>query len=191
MNNSAELIFHDISKMLSKSIHDINNPFCVIVGQLSILELLLGKDQVDIERLKKSVDKMKSGADKMKDRIEGLRDYYKVAMGDPHYQTWPALQKSLEYINMAFEDHNLDLLFPEGETSVNVQHLFMIHYYLVRVTLEQSSSQINVDKQVDKYIITCPVKNDLHEDVFFTKSCSALNAKTEVSAAKITITIPF
>lgn len=191
MNNSAELIFHDISKMLSKSIHDINNPFCVVVGQLSILELLLGKDQVDVERLKKSVDKMKSGADKMKERIEGLRDYYKVAMGDPHYQTWAALKKSLEYINMAFEEHSLELEFPEGETIVNVQHLFMIHYYLVRVTLEQPSSRIEVDKQANSYIVSCSVKNDLHEDAFFTKACNALNASTEVSSGKMTIAIPF
>ena len=65
---STQDIFFDISKMLSRSIHDINNPFSVIIGQLSIAEILLSREELNLEKVKSSLQKMKSGTEKMQER---------------------------------------------------------------------------------------------------------------------------
>lgn len=133
-------IFYDISKMLSHSIHDINNPFCVILGQLSIVEILMSKEELNKEKILNSLNKMKNGTTKMQERIDGLRDYYKVAMGDASYANWKAIEKALLYVNMAFSEHDLDLDFPDQDCNPDsLQDLFIICYYLLK--LHQAAGQ--------------------------------------------------
>lgn len=188
-------IFFDISKMLSRSIHDINNPFSVIIGQLSIAEILLGREELNLEKIKSSLQKMKSGTDKMQDRIDGLRIYYKVAMGESNYSNWESLEKAVRYINMAFEENELELNFPAGEFEAKyLQDLFIIMYYaLKKHQCADIKTIISVKVLDSKLQLTTQGSNNTIQDLnqsIFKSSLARLKANFEVNNNGFHIEIP-
>lgn len=187
-------IFLDISKMLSKSIHDINNPFCVILGQLSIVEILLSKEEINKDKIFHSINKMKSGADKMQDRINGLREFYKVAMGDTEHANWQALEKALKYINLALDENSVECDFPEGDLKVDLQDIFIVNYYLMKLHLAPDSTlKLSAQQEDGQIIITAQGDRAQIENIdqsMFDSSMSRLNANSEDFTDKIVIKIP-
>ena len=71
-----------ITSMLSKSVHDINNPLSVIIGQVSIIETLQKMDKLTPDKLNRILEIFKSSTDKFQSRINGLRAFYKVINGE-------------------------------------------------------------------------------------------------------------
>ncbi|MAZ49593.1 MAG: hypothetical protein CME65_13615 [Halobacteriovoraceae bacterium] len=182
--------------MLSRSIHDINNPFSVIIGQLSIAEILLSREELNLEKVKSSLQKMKSGTEKMQERIDGLRVYYKVAMGESNYSNWESLEKAVRYINMAFEENDLELNFPAGDfESKFLQDLFILMYYALKkhqsadtktiISAEVLNSKLQITTQGNINSL-----QDLNQSVF-KSSFDRLMAKLEANEKGLSIEFPF
>ena len=70
--------FQLIARMLSMSIHDMNNPLAVLVGQTSILEIMHQKGALTPEKIEKIVSKLKSSTESFQDRIQKLRGFYSI-----------------------------------------------------------------------------------------------------------------
>ena len=90
--------YNRLSSMLSKSVHDINNPLAVFIGQISIIQLLQKRGQLDEEKMEKILEKFKSSSETLKERINYLRNFYKVPINDPHFPTLENAIKGACYI---------------------------------------------------------------------------------------------
>lgn len=67
-----------VALMLSKSMHDLNNPLSVLVGQTSILEILNERDKLNTEKIEHIVTKLKSSTNSFQERIQQLRSFYSI-----------------------------------------------------------------------------------------------------------------
>lgn len=140
MSEAKELLF-DICKMLSKSVHDINNSLFVIVGQLSILEHLLNKEEQDIDKINKTMSKMRKGGDQVNIKMGLLRDFYRVGLDDPNFANWASLNTCVEYLFEVQEDRKVSFTI-DGEPSFQKTSSegFFILYHLAKATEGEQAS---------------------------------------------------
>jgi signal transduction histidine kinase len=123
-----------LSSMLSKSVHDINNPLAVFIGQISIIELLQKRGQLDDEKMEKIIEKFKSSSETLKERIGRLRNFYKVPINDPMFGTLENAVNSacyifenetylagITYTTETISDINVDI--PSNNVFLVVKHL--------------------------------------------------------------------
>ncbi|MBT4792640.1 MAG: HAMP domain-containing histidine kinase, partial [Halobacteriovoraceae bacterium] len=128
------------SKMLSKTVHDINNPLAVVIGQASIMEMLIQKDKLTPEKLEKIIAKFKSSTEVFKDRLSQLRGFYKVPMNDPDYSKLTQLLESVCYYFDGDCSHGGITLNFTGDTDYEIDfktsELFIILKSLVQNSME-------------------------------------------------------
>lgn len=123
-----------LSSMLSKSIHDINNPLAVFIGQISIIELLQKRGELNSDKMEKIVEKFKTSSETLKDRIGYLRNFYKVLINDSQF---PNLDNAVASACYVFENEaylagvdyrvehieNTRVTMPSNQVYLVVKHL--------------------------------------------------------------------
>lgn len=132
--------FSRLSSMLSKSVHDINNPLAVFIGQVSIIELLQKRNQLDEEKMTKIIEKFKSSTETLKERIGNLRNFYKIIINDPHF---PTLENAIQSACYIFENetylkginYNIKTI-PEIKVNMAQNEVFLIIKHLVQNAIE-------------------------------------------------------
>lgn len=140
------IIHHDLSEferfssMLSKTVHDVNNPLAVFIGQLSIIELLRERDNLTPEKFDKVLSKFKSSTETFKSRLELLRNFYKVPVNDPSFTKLEQILSCVTYYfeNQAFKagltlTMHIDF---DGEVDIDAKNLFLVVKNLVQNSLE-------------------------------------------------------
>ncbi len=136
--------------MLSKTVHDINNPLAVFIGQLSILEILLGRDPVDMEIIRKVSTKFKSSSNGFSERLKDLRNFYKVPDDDPSFDTMDQLLTSISYYfeNILYKN-SIKLHLPELGTEIRTvlspSEFFLVLKHLIQNAIESSSENEKKD----------------------------------------------
>ena len=143
-----ELINHDmreyemVSSMLSKTVHDVNNPLAVFIGQLSILDLLKKKDQLTPEKLDKVISRFKSSTVTFGTRLELLRNYYKVLLNESDFSKLANIITSVTYYleNDAYKNginltHNYETE-EEIELQAPSSHIFLVAKHLLQNSLD-------------------------------------------------------
>lgn len=141
-----EIIEHDLneqekySKMLSKTVHDINNPLAVFIGQISIMQMLFKKDKLTSDKLEIIIDKLESSTEKFRLKLKELRSFYKVNLNAPESSNLGHVVDSCIYyfehqfynkeINYYVEiDESLDFKIPAA-------HLFMCLKHIIQNAIE-------------------------------------------------------
>lgn len=156
MFNHQEMLkeYDLIANMLSKSIHDINNPFAVIIGQMSILEILLEKDQLEPEKLKKVIDKVKVGTEKMKQRMEELRSFYKITQNDPLFDKWQAIIKNVLCLHQSRFDLVESQIGPDKKTNIDPQlAFFTLHHLMHCIKAESEQTSVKIFFKGDNLVV--------------------------------------
>ena len=163
-----KLVAHDldeykrISSMLSKTVHDINNPLAVFVGQLSILEILLKKEPLDLEKIEKVVSKFKSSSTNFSVQIEKLRSFYKVPQSDSQFNQFhhviTALSSYFEHecyekeITLNFSEPIKDLML-----ATPVDQMFIILKHLIQnaitISKENNCHEVNIEFKVENNLL--------------------------------------
>ncbi len=140
--------FQLFSNMLSKTVHDINNPLAVLIGQLSIVEILKEQDKLTPEKMDKILEKINSSTITFKERLDHLRSFYKIPVNDKDFQTINQVCYSVIYYldKLAFQnDINISLSVNEElKTEVPSDKLFIVLKCLVQNSIE---TLINTSKQ--------------------------------------------
>lgn len=128
------------SNMLSKTVHDINNPLAVFIGQLSIIELMKERDMLTPEKLDQILSKLDSSSKTFKERLDHLRGFYKVPVNDENFQQLNQILTSVTYY---FENEtylngiNMSLSVDEGlELKIGADKLFIITKNLIQNSIE-------------------------------------------------------
>lgn len=134
------LLAHDLheyerfSMMLSKTVHDINNPLAVFIGQLSIIELMQQRDQLTPEKLELILSKFKSSSQTFKERLDQLRAFYKIPVNSDQFDQAHQILNSILYYfenelytrNISIEHicpENINLKLPPNEFFLVLKHL--------------------------------------------------------------------
>lgn len=171
--NISELLNRDIeeynrfSSMLSKSVHDINNPLAVFIGQVSIIELLQQRGKLDLEKMEQIVDKFKTSSETLKERIGYLRNYYKVLIDDPMFSKLNNAIASACYIfeNEAYQAgiditvkhlNDIEVILPTSQVHIITKHL--IQNAMESLTRNNKDGGGNISVQ-------CTRTNDGHVEV--------------------------
>lgn len=157
-----EVISHDmkeytnLSGMLSRTVHDINNPLAVFIGQLSIIEILQERDKLTPEKLEKIMKRFQASAKGFEKHIQFLKNYYKVLLNDSHFKNFDNAITSVFYYfeNQAAQSGiNLELECDESfELEIKNNELFLITKHLIQNAIESLKSQ---DKEAGKIVISC------------------------------------
>ncbi len=128
------------SKMLSKTVHDINNPLAVLIGQLSIVDILKQRDQFTEEKQAIILEKLNSSAKLFKERLDDLRGFYKVLLND---ESFSQLGQILHCIHYYFEpelyEHSIKLDIDcdaESETKLKSAEVFYFIKNLIQNSIE-------------------------------------------------------
>jgi signal transduction histidine kinase len=134
--------------MLSKTVHDINNPLAVFIGQLSIIQLMKERDMLTPEKLDKILSKFHSSSETFKSRLDNLRGFYKVPVNDDSYQKLDQIMYSISYYfeNEAYLNNiTFNQEVPEDiELKIGADKLFIICKNLIQNSIE-SIAQISPD----------------------------------------------
>ncbi|MFT6630659.1 MAG: two-component system C4-dicarboxylate transport sensor histidine kinase DctB [Bacteriovoracaceae bacterium] len=139
INNSLNEYLR-FSNMLSKTVHDINNPLAVFIGQLSIINLMRERDMLTPEKLDLILSKFASSSETFKDRLENLRGFYKVPINDASYQKLHQIMYSISYYfeNEAY-NNNINMSLDVGEDielQIGADKLFIICKNLIQNSIE-------------------------------------------------------
>lgn len=157
--------FNQVANMLSKTVHDLNNPLAVFVGQTSILELLIKQDKLSPEKLEKVITKFKSSLDIFKSRLGQFREFYKIPQQDSEFLSIFSVMKSLHYFFLApCYDKNIsfNLKFPESDFKPNMDQmdLFLGLKYIIDDLFEQGlEDEITLEANQDKNAQQVILKN--------------------------------
>jgi signal transduction histidine kinase len=147
--------FQLFSNMLSKTVHDINNPLAVLIGQLSIVDILKEQDKLTPEKMDKILEKINSSTVTFKERLDHLRSFYKIPLNDKDYQSVNQVCYSVIYYldKMAFQnDINISLSIDEEiKTAIPADKLFIVVKNLVQNSIE---TLISTSKQGGAVYIT-------------------------------------
>ncbi len=174
-----DLIKHDLqeyeilSSMLSKTVHDINNPLALFVGQLSIMDVLIQRDQLTPEKLEKIINRFKSSSKTLSSRLEYLRNYYKILVDDPNFTQLRNVLDAVVYYydNLAYKNrinlsHNLEDN-SEVELDISSRELFIITKHLIQNSLEslvdsnkEGGGNIIIDCKLNDNSVTISVQDD-------------------------------
>jgi signal transduction histidine kinase len=113
MQNMKDLILelnHHTSLVNSKVIHDYNNPLTVVIGQLSILSILLDKEDIDRDRLKAVLAKVLKSTDDLQEKTLDFRKYYKLLCKHSDVKsTQQVIDAACFYFSTLKETHNIVL----------------------------------------------------------------------------------
>lgn len=151
------------SSMLSKSVHDINNPLAVFIGQLSIIDLLQKRDQLDAEKINKILEKLKSSSQTLKERIERLRNFYKAPINDVHFSRVENAIASACYL-LENEAYLSDITLhaehvPELKSSVSTGKIFLVCKHLIQNAIESLKKCNQDEKKID--VISRQIDNSI------------------------------
>ena len=161
------------SSMLSKTVHDINNPLAVFIGQISIFEMLVKKDKMSPEKLAKIIEKLKSSTTKFQTRIEDLRSFYKVPVNDPTYNN---LKQILESVSYYFEN---EIYKNEIDFNVNVEavnnfsissaKLFLVLRSVLTIIIksltDKDDSKISISLKTSMNILTLIIEYNIDDKI--------------------------
>jgi signal transduction histidine kinase len=148
------LEFQQFSTMLSKTVHDINNPLAVLVGQLSIVDILKEKGKLTPEKMDLILSKLKSSSETFIERLNHLREFYKIPLNDESFQNLDQVIKStIYYLDKTAYNHDINLIsnVPE-DINLNIpsDKLFLVLKILITNSIEaivaasKSGGDINI-----------------------------------------------
>jgi signal transduction histidine kinase len=186
LTQENKIIQHDLnelskySSMLSRTVHDINNPLAVFVGQISILEMLIEKDKLTPEKLDKVISKFKSSTDKFRSRLEDLRSFYKVPLNDQDFNKLGNILDSTLYF---YENqlYNNDISYEikidkSADFKIPGPHLFLCFKHIIQNSIEALTNvdegKITVTSSKTDDVLTIKIKdNGPGLKVSFDDSC--------------------
>jgi signal transduction histidine kinase len=164
--DEQKLIQHDLkelgkySSMLSKTVHDINNPLAVFIGQISILEMLIERDMLTPEKLAKVIDKFKSSSQKFRDRLDDLRAFYKVPLNDPDFnKLGNILESTIYFYENQLYKHEIEYevkIDKHAEFGIPGPHLFLCFKHILQNAIEAIK-----DTDQARIKVTASKKNEL------------------------------
>ena len=134
------LEFQQFSTMLSKTVHDINNPLAVLIGQLSIVDILKEKDKLTPEKMDLILNKLRSSSQTFVERLNYLREFYKIPLNDENFQSLDQVIKStLYYLEKTAYNNDINLIsnIPEDiQLTVPSDKLFLVLKTLITNSIE-------------------------------------------------------
>ena len=146
-------LFNDIAKMLSKTIHDINNPLFIVTGQLSIAEMFLSKDEPDLGKIKTALSKVRKGGESMQEKMGQLRNFYRIGMDDSEFQNWSALTAGLQYLFQAHEGINIEFQLPSTPLINHPPSRVFLALYELISNLSEKELQLKIEHQNDEILV--------------------------------------
>ncbi len=145
-----------LTKMLSKTVHDINNPLAVMIGQLSIFELMQERGKLTEEKLQVIIEKLNNSSKLFKERLDDLRGYYKVSQNNEQYEF---IHKVFHAINYYFENqfYTENIIFEfncsqDVKAQIDIDNLLYCIKALIQNSIE-SLSQLETESKTIK--LTC------------------------------------
>ena len=140
------------SKMLSKTVHDINNPLAVLIGQLSIVDILKQRDQFTEDKQTIIFDKLNSSAKLFKERLDHLRGFYKVLLNDESFSDLNQILHSIQYyFEPELYEHSIKLEL-ECSDSINSKLTSAQLFYLIKHFVQNSIENI-VESKIQAGIV--------------------------------------
>lgn len=141
-----------IATMLSKSVHDMNNPLSVIIGQLSIIEALEQAGKMTPEKFQKIMGIFKSSADRFRIRLDELRAFYKIVQDDNKFNNLSQVLCSVSYLfeNECYvsEIHLQTELEEDLPIEFGRDKLFLIFKSLVKNSIESIQKKDSGEKLI-------------------------------------------
>ena len=141
-----------LTQMLSKTVHDINNPLAVMIGQLSIFELMQQRGKLTEDKLEVIIEKLNKSSALFKERLDELRGFYKVSQNNEQFQS---LDKILHAINYYFQNqtytHHIELII-ESEEDFTVDMAADDVLYCIKALVQNSIESLQNKEMEEKYI---------------------------------------
>ncbi len=147
-----KMLFNSFSQMLSKTVHDMNNPLAVLIGQISIYQILKEKDELDEKKLEMIFTKINSATEVFQKRIFHLRNFYKTVTNDEHFQHFDQVFYSAYYFieNKAYT-HEINIEYdtpPTVELNCPADEVFLILKSLLINAIEATIDSKNTPRKI-------------------------------------------
>ena len=169
-----QIIEHDLkelakySNMLSKTIHDMNNPLSVFTGQLSLIEMMYDKGKLTPEKMVNAIQKLKSSSEKFQDHINLLKAFYKVPLNNKDFnKLGNIIESSIYYFHSTLYKHHIEIDLKVDKHAgfpIPGPHLFLCLKHLlqnaIEAVMDHKEPLISIQAHRTNELLTIKIKDN-------------------------------